>query len=149
MTKIAGAIFPVPSNLIGRILDEKRDVFIKHPTLFKELKPGDKILFYASGEIRAIVGEATIKKIEFMTGKEALEKYGRRLFIDEKELRDYSKPLSARKGRGGAPREIKYLVLELENIRRYKKPYKPKRFITVGGKYLTESEYKNILSQVE
>jgi hypothetical protein len=60
-----GVIYPVPSNLLQRIFTGK-DVFIKHPTCFKQLKPGQKVLFYSSHEIRGIAGEATIKRIEMM-----------------------------------------------------------------------------------
>ncbi|RSN69828.1 hypothetical protein D9Q81_02320, partial [Candidatus Korarchaeum cryptofilum] len=60
MSEIIGVVYPVPSNLLQRIFSGK-DVFIKHPTCFKQLKPGHKVLFYASHEIRGIVGGAPIK----------------------------------------------------------------------------------------
>ena len=85
-SEIIGAIFPVPHDLLNRILDQGKDVFVKKPTLFKELKPGSKILFYASHEVKAILGEGTIEDLEFLSPKEAVGKYGNRLFLSKEEL---------------------------------------------------------------
>ena len=142
--EIVGVIYPVPSNLINRIFKEGKDVFIKHPTCFKQLKPGHKILFYASHEIRAIVGEATIKNMEFLRLSEIYKKYGDRVFITREEARQYSKPLKDRKTKGGVIRDIKFVVFELENVKQYEEPIKVKRFITVGGKYLKQKDYEGI-----
>ncbi|WP_461865793.1 DUF365 domain-containing protein, partial [Thermococcus sp.] len=140
---IIGVIYPVPSDLLERIFEGK-DVFIKHPTCFKLLKPGHKVLFYASHDVRAIVGEATIKRMEFLSLEEVYKKYGKRVFITKEEALRYATPLRDRKeGRKGR-KDVKFLVLELENVKRYRRPYKPKRFITVGGKYLSEREYRGI-----
>jgi hypothetical protein len=143
LSEIIGVIYPVPSNLLQRIFTGK-DVFIKHPTCFKQLKPGQKVLFYSSHEIRGIVGEATIKRIEMMKLDDIYRKYGERVFITREEARSYSRPLKDRK-KGGSGRDVTFLVLELENIRRYEKAVKPKRFITVGGKYLTKQEYESMI----
>ena len=142
--EIVGVAYPVPSNLLDRIFKEGKDVFIKHPTCYKQLKPGHKILFYASHEIRAIVGEATIKKIKLMKINEIYKKYGDRVFIKKEEAREYTKPLAERKGKGGKIRDIEFVVMVLENPIKYEKPYKPRRFITAGGKYLTKKEYEEI-----
>lgn len=142
--EIIGAIYPIPSNLIDRIFKEGKDIFIKHPTCFKQLKPGHKILFYASQEIRGIVGEAIIKNIDFLKISEIYKRYGSRVFISENEARSYSKPLGSRKTGVSGARDIKFLVLELQNVKKYDKVVKPKRFITVGGKYLTKREYEEI-----
>ena len=53
--EIVGVIYPVPSNLVDRIFKEGKDVFIKHPTCFKKLKPEHEVLLYASHEVRGIV----------------------------------------------------------------------------------------------
>ena len=143
MSEIAGVIYPVPFDLLQRIFSGK-DVFIKHPTCFKQLKPGQKLLFYASHEVRGIVGEATIRNVEMMKLDDIYKKYGDRVFITREEARSYSRPLKDRK-RGGAQRDVTFLVLELEDIRKYEKPVKPRRFITVGGKYLTKQEYEQML----
>jgi len=143
--EIVGVAYPVPSNLLDRIFKEGKDVFIKHPTCYKQLKPQHKVLFYASHEIKAIVGEATIKNIELMKIKQIYEKYKDRVFITKEEAKEYSKPLRLRRQPGvSKTRETKFLVLELQNIKKYVKPVKPKRFITVGGKYVTKREYEKI-----
>jgi len=142
--EIVGVIYPVPSNLVNRILKEGKDVFIKHPTCFKQLKPGHKVLFYASQEVRGIVGEATIRNIDFLKISEIYERYGDRVFISREEAKSYSKPLSSRRAGVGGSRDVKFLVLELQDIKKYGRVVKPKRFITVGGKYLTKREYEEI-----
>ena len=146
--EIIGVAYPVPSNLLNRIFKEGKDVFIKHPTCFKQLKPGHKILFYASHETRAIVGEATIKNIELMKIDQIYEKYGDRVFITKEEAKEYTKPLAERKGKRGKVRDLEFLVIELETPRIFEKYYKPKRFIVVGGKYVTKKEYNEIKGKI-
>ena len=61
---IIGAAFPIPKSLIGRILDEHKNVFVKPATLTK-LEKGMKIIFYASSEGQEFYGEAEIESILF------------------------------------------------------------------------------------
>ncbi len=135
-----GAVFPIPSHLVGRIFEDGRNVFLKPPTVYKDLKRGSKILFYASGDIREIVGEGTAEKVELLKPEEAVKRYGGKLFLDPNEVSEYLK---------GKKRASKVLVIVLKDLKRYKRGYKPKRFITVAGKRLTETEYKEILRAVE
>jgi len=51
----------------------------------------DKLLFYESGGQFRVVGEATIRTIEFLTPEEVIAKYGDRLFITKDELDNYRK----------------------------------------------------------
>lgn len=138
--EIVGAVFPIPSQLVDRIFRHGKDVFVKPPTVFRDLKPGSKILFYASGDIRAIVGEATARDIELLDPEEAIKKYSGRIFLSPAELRSYLK---------SKKRASKILVIPLKDIKLYKKPYKPKRFITVAGKRLTKAEYEQIIKAVQ
>jgi len=147
--KIIGVAYPVPSNLLDRIFKEGKDVFVKHPTCYKQLKPGHKILFYASHETRAIIGEATIKTIELMKINEIYKKYGNRVFITKDEAKEYTKPLAERREKGGKIRDIEFLVLELGEPRIFEKYYKPKRFVPVGGKYIIKKEYSEIKEKTE
>ena len=39
-------------------------------------------------------------------------------------------------------------MIVLKDLRRYRRGYKPRRFITVAGKRLTDAEYKEILRAV-
>jgi len=75
--KVVGAIFPLSSHLVDRIFKEGRNVFLKPPTVYKDLGKGSKILFYASGEIREIIGEGTAEKVELLKPAEAVKKYGK------------------------------------------------------------------------
>ena len=137
--KVIGAIFPLPSHLLDRIFKEGRNVFLKPPTVYKDLGKGSKILFYASGEIREIIGEGTAEKVELLRPEEAVKKYGKKLFLDPDEVSEYLR---------GKRRASKVLVIVLKDLRRYRRGYKPKRFITVAGKRLTDAEYKEILRVV-
>ena len=74
-----------------------------------------------------------IKNIELVKINQIYEKYGDRIFITKEEAKEYTKPFTERQIKGGKFREIKFLVIELENTRKYKNYYKPKKFITVGG----------------
>ncbi|RSN73297.1 DUF365 domain-containing protein, partial [Candidatus Methanodesulfokora washburnensis] len=57
--------------------------------------------------------------------------------------RSYSRPLKDRRS-GGPYRDVTFLVLELEDVKKYDRVVKPRRFITVGGKYLTKQEYEDM-----
>ena len=59
-------------------------------------------------------------------------KYGKKLMITREELKEYSK------GRN------EMFVIEFENFQKFNKPVKPKRFVTVAGKYIYEDEFKMI-----
>ncbi len=112
---------------------------MKPPTVYKDLGKGSKILFYASGEIREIIGEGTAEKVELLNPEEAVREYGKKLFLDPDEVSEYLR---------GKKRASKVLVIVLKDLRRYRRGYKPRRFITVAGKRLTDTEYKEILRAV-
>ena len=50
MTTITGATFPIPKPYMSRFFEEGKTVFIKPATVFKEIKPGMKLVFYQSHE---------------------------------------------------------------------------------------------------
>lgn len=134
MAEIKGVAFPIPKRFAQRFFEGK-DVFVKPATVFKELKPGMKFVIYQSHEDTGFVGEARIKAISFADDPmDFLEKYGERLFLNEKELKEYVKS-QERWGRRKAKKK-KWMAIELEEIKRYEKPVKPKRFVTAGGCYL-------------
>jgi len=146
--KIVGVTFPVPYRFMKRFFEDGKDVFVKPATAFKRLKEGMKLIFYASHENQGWVGEATIKRVEFVDDPfEVLRGYEDRLFLTKEELRAYMK--SQEKWGGGKRRgkKKKWLVMELENITRYKNIVRPKRFITVGGRYVTQREFKKTFRQ--
>ncbi|AFL95275.1 hypothetical protein CL1_1072 [Thermococcus cleftensis] len=140
--KVVGVTFPVPKPFLDRILEEGKRVFVKPSTL--RVKPGMKVVFYASREGQAWLGEAEVEGVEFLNGiEEIIEKYGDELFLTAKELRDYERERAKWHSRGRRPRP--WMVLRLKNLKKYPKPVKPPRFIAVSGRYIKEREYKEIL----
>ncbi|GAB6103211.1 DUF365 domain-containing protein [Thermococcus atlanticus] len=140
--KVVGATFPVPRWFLERILNEGKTVFVKPSTL--RVKPGMKVVFYASRESQAWLGEAEVESVEFLENvEEILKKYEKELFLTPKELREYDRERAKWHSRGRRPRP--WMVLRLKNIRKYPKPVKPQRFIAVSGRYIKEREYREIL----
>ena len=138
MTKVIGVAFPIPKQFMDRFFKEGKDVFIKPATLWKELKPGMKFVFYQSREDTGFVGEAKIKEIKLIDDPmKVFEMYGDRVFLTKKELREYVES-QERWSRKKERKKKRWLVIELENIRKYDKPTKPKRFVPVGGQYVRE-----------
>jgi len=138
--KIVGMIIPIPSYLLMRIFKEKKNKIIKVATIFKQIKPGSKVLFYSSHETHAVVGEGTIETCEIVSATNLVKnynKYNGNLFFTKKELKEY---LSQRK-------RSKFLVISLKEIKQYKKPVKLRRFVPMAGQYLTKRLYQKIASQ--
>ena len=138
--KIIGMIIPIPSYLLKRIFDQGKNIIVKVATVFKEIRPGSKVLFYSSHEIHAVVGEGTVERSEIVSASELLnnfKKYDNRMFITEKELRTYVS--QRKKGR--------FLVITLKDIKKYNTPVKLKRFVPMAGQYLTQHLYEEILSK--
>jgi len=127
--------YPVPKQYTDRFFKEGKDVFIKPATVWKKLKPGMKFIIYQSREDTGFVGEATIKDVKIIDDPmEAYEMYGDRVFLTKEELKEYLK--AQEKQRRKRKGKKKWLVLELENIKKYESPIKPKRFVPAGGQYI-------------
>lgn len=140
--KVVGVTFPVPKPFLDRILNGDKTVFVKPSTL--RVKPGVKVVFYASREGQAWLGEAEVESVEFFNGiEEIIRRYEKELFLTPKELREYERERQKWRSRGRRPRP--WMVLRLKNIRKYPKPVKPPRFIAVSGRYIKEKEYREIL----
>lgn len=139
---IIGVTFPVPRAFLSRILDGGRSVFVKPSTL--RLKPGMKVIFYASREEQGWHGEAEVEDVEFFTNVgEIIEKYGPELFLTPEELRQYERDREKWHSRGRRPRP--WMAVRLKNVRKYPRVVRPKRFIAVSGRYVGEDEYGEIL----
>ena len=142
MSEITGVTFPVPKHYMKRFFEEGKTVFIKPATVFKELKPGMKLIFYQSHEDTGYVGEATINRI--VIGEDPLaffETFGDAVFLTREEARAYVENQERWQGirvRKGEGRKRNWMALELENIGRYDTIRKPERFVPVGGRYLRE-----------
>jgi len=69
------------------------------------------------------------------------ETHGNRIFLTKEELREYIKSQerwkSGWKSRGQQKKKLR-MAIELEEIKKYDEPIKPKRFVPVGGQYLKE-----------
>ncbi len=135
MPEIVGVTYPIPKQYVSRFLKEGKDVFVKPATAFKELKTGMKLVFYQSREDTGYVGEAKIKKI-FITKNplDIYQTYGDRIFLTKDEFKDYIKSQE----RWGGKKRKKWMAIEIEDIKKYNKSLKPKRFVPVGGQYLKE-----------
>lgn len=129
--KIVGVTHPIPTEYAERIYKGNKNVFIGKRCLCK-VSPGDKFILYESQGARAYTGWANIKFIGRMNPNSISRKYSQKLMITSDELKEYSK------GRN------EMFVIEFENFEKFTKPIKPKKFITVAGKYIYEDEYKFI-----
>jgi hypothetical protein len=142
MPEITGVTFPVPKHYMKRFFEDGKTVFIKPATVFKELKPGMKLVFYQSHEETGYVGEATIKQIVINDDPVVFfETFGDTVFLSREEARAYVENQERWQGvrvRKEVPRKRPWMALELENIRKYDTVKKPERFVPVGGRYLRE-----------
>lgn len=141
---VVGVTFPIPKWFLSRILEEGKTVFVKPSTL--RVRPGMKIIFYASREGQGWHGEAEVESVEHFTNVEdIIKKYKDELFLTPEELRKYEQDRAKWHSRGRRPRP--WMVVKLKNIRKYPKVVKPKRFIAVSGRYIKEDEYREILGK--
>ncbi|WP_461864980.1 ASCH domain-containing protein [Thermococcus sp.] len=144
--EIVGVTFPVPKQFLDRILEEGKTVFVKPATL--RAVPNMKIIFYASREYQGWYGEAEIESVEHFTSvEEIIRKYKDELFLTAKELREYEKERQRWHSRG--KRRRPWMVVKLKNVRKYPNIIKPKRFITVSGRYVKGEEYREIARKAD
>lgn len=129
--EIRAVSHPIPTEIAKRIYNENKNVFVGKRCLCKVSK-GDKLIIYESHGTRAYTGWADIKFIAKMKVNSIFKKYGKRLMINSKELVEYSKSRS------------EMFIIEFENFEKFHNPVKPKRFVSVGGKYIYDDEFKMI-----
>lgn len=130
MEKIKGVSHPIPTEYAKRIYKGKT-VFVGRRCLCK-VSPGDKFIIYESQGAMAYTGWADIKSIGKHNTSEIAEKFGKNLMITNEELMGYAKS------------RTEMTIIEFENFEKFKNPVKPKRFVTVAGKYIYEDEFKMI-----
>ncbi len=63
MEKIVEVTYPIPKQFMDRFFNEGKNVFVKPATVWKNLMPRMKFVFYQSHEDTGFVGEAKIKEI--------------------------------------------------------------------------------------
>ena len=144
MRSLLGAIFPISSENLVSIFDQKRSVFVKF-TRLKKLKKGSKIVFYVSRQ-KKLAGEGIIVKVEKMKPEIAWIRYGKQIFLDESDYNQYvvKSPIS---GKDRKMTEITIFVLR--NLKKYDNPTEYRYNITPAGCYLTQEEYQRIRKKVE
>lgn len=139
-TETRGAIFPIPDLFKDRLFDGKHNVFVKYLSHNStKLTARKKILFYASGVVKALVGEGEIEKIEFLLPQEVIRSYGNELFLSESEFKTYGRSSASR-----APSK-KVLTLVLKKLRKYPKPIKLIKAMTMAGLYINAEEYDSLV----
>jgi hypothetical protein len=134
MEKIKGVTHPIPTEYAERIYNEGKTVFVSKRTLGKVLK-GDKFIIYESHGAKAYTSWADIKSISKQTISSISRKYGKKLMITKKELEEYAKDKSEMN------------VIEFENFEKFKNYVKPKRFVSISGKYIYNDEYEQIINK--
>ncbi|RLI76673.1 hypothetical protein DRP05_12465 [Archaeoglobales archaeon] len=137
---IVGVTYPIPKQFVDRFFKGK-NVFVKPATVWKHLKPGMKFVFYQSREDTGFVGEAKIKRIVLSENPmQFFDTFGDKIFLTKEELKEYIKSQERWKGVKSRGKEKKklWMAIELEDIKKYDKPIKPKRFVSVSGQYLRE-----------
>lgn len=81
MGEIVGVTYPIPKRFMDRFFRDGKDVFVKPATVWKQLKPGMKFVFYQSHEDTGFVGEAKLKRILLQEDPvKFYEVYGDRIF---------------------------------------------------------------------
>lgn len=127
---IKGVTHPVPTEFAQRIYGGKT-VFVGKSFLGK-VKKGDKFVLYESHGARAFTGWADILKVEKINKSEILKEYANKLMITSKEFEEYSKG------------KKQMTIIEFENFELFKNKVVPKRFVGIGGKYISSDEFNMI-----
>jgi hypothetical protein len=131
--KIIGIALPIIPEMFNKLKERDKTIFFKfmpHQTFPKKLKEEDKMFFYS---LRKMVGEAKVKNIHLMIPSEIINKYSKEILIGSNDFARYTE------GR----QEKKALVLVLEKIKMYKKPIDLDFYVTMGGRYIFDSEYNS------
>lgn len=129
--EIKGVTHPVQTKYAERIYNEGRTVFICKRSL-RKAKKGSKFIIYESQGAKSYTGWADIISIEKMKPITISRKYEDQMMLTSKELKEYSKNKS----------EMNVIIFE--NFEKFQKPVVPKRFVSVGGKYIYEKEFEII-----
>jgi len=143
MTEIVGVSFPVPKWNIDRFFKGGKTVFIKPATVFKNLKQGQKFIFYQSREDTGYAGEAIIKSITMRDSPlDFFELFGEKIFLTKDEVKQYLEDNKKWKSGRNRPYERRqnrpWVAIELENIKKYPEIKKIQGFVPVSGMYIKD-----------
>lgn len=141
--RVEGVIYALPGDIAMNIFEKEKKIFVKYlphePTRKTEVRldKGKKLYIYVSGLNKSVIGEAKIKKVDYLDMQEILRKYKKNLMISESELRLYAEGRESKKAQ----------VLELENPVIYPKEIKVTMPITMGGAYVTNKNKQSIFGR--
>lgn len=142
MSQIIGVVYPIPLRYVDRIFLQRRNIFVKYlPRLSTKILPNHKVIFYASYGSKEILGEGTIESSEFLTPEEAWQKHGNKIFLDQKELHEYTTSQPRRTS------TKKMLVMTLQKLKKYEKGVKYPRRITMAGEYVSKTDYESLMQK--
>lgn len=144
MEDIIGVIFPLPKDAIDFMFSNNRDVYVKYTSRVPikkskmKLKEGITLYIYQSGGNKSVVGEATIKKFDYLDVYTILNEYHGRLMISDDGIKRYAKGRENKKA----------LVLELSGLKRYKKERELSKPVTMAGIFLTSEKIQELFKDV-
>ncbi len=132
-------VYPMPPYVAERILGQNRTVFVKflvHPSVPLRLAlTKSKLIFYASGTKKTVVGEAVIQSVEFLRPHQVLSKFGDRLCLDKDEYWAYV----------GERKDKIIAVFRLVRPVRYSRPVPVPFPVGMAGRYISEGDYEIVL----
>lgn len=143
MTDIIGVTFPVLKWNLDRFFKDGKTVFIKPATIYLDLKPGQKFLFYQTRQNTGYAGEAIIKTITLRDDPlEFFNIFGDQVFLTKDEViqyREENKKWKSIRNRPSEKRKTRpWIALELEKIQKYPEVKKIEGFVPVSGRYIKE-----------
>lgn len=133
ISNIVGVTHPIPTEYAKRIYNEGKTVFVGKSYLGKVSK-GDKFIIYESQGAKAYTGSAIIVSIGKMETSKILKEYKNQLMINSEEFKEYS------------ANKKQMNVIVFENFKKFNNPVKPKRFVSISGKYIDKQEFEMIES---
>lgn len=141
MSEIIGVSFPILKENIDRFFEKEKTVFIKPATVFKDLKQGQRFIFYQSREDTGYAGEAIIKSITLRDDPmDFFELFGEKIFLTRDEVKKYVEGNKKWKSFRNRPAERRknrpWMAIELEKIKKYPEVKKIRGFVPVSGMYI-------------
>jgi hypothetical protein len=143
MTDIIGVTFPILKWHLDRFFKDGKTVFIKPATIYLNLKPGQKFLFYQTRQDTGYAGEAIIKTITLRDDPlDFFAIFGDKTFLTKDEVIQYREENKKWKSARNRPSEKRknrpWIALELEKIQKYPEVKKIEGFVPVSGRYIKE-----------
>lgn len=137
---IAGVIYSLQENNFEKLKNVKNPVYVKYLSRMEGKSPtkltkGDHLFFYLSRENKSIIGHGKINNILFKKPDEIKKEFSNRIQMTDGEFDNYTKKRKSKQ----------LLVLDLNNVTKFKNPVSLNQQITMGGQYVTKNELKNFI----